>query len=32
LFESFLRWEEIKSFKKEQLNISKIRRGLPPIP
>jgi hypothetical protein len=32
LFESFLRWEEIKQFKKEQLNISKIRRGLSPIP
>jgi hypothetical protein len=32
LFDSFLRWEEIKQFKKEQLNISKIRRGLSPIP
>ena len=32
LHNSFLKWQEIKQFKKEQLNISKIRRGLPPIP
>tara|TARA_R110000868_G_scaffold50875_3_gene161976 strand:- start:1401 stop:1664 length:264 start_codon:yes stop_codon:yes gene_type:complete len=32
LHNSFLKWQEIKQFKKEQLNISKIKRGLPPIP
>jgi hypothetical protein len=32
LHKSHLRWQEIKQFKKEQLNISKIKRGLSPIP
>lgn len=31
LHKSHLKWQEIKQFKKEQLNISKIRRGLSPI-
>ena len=31
LHKSYLKWEEIKQFKKERRNISRIKRGLPPI-
>lgn len=32
LYKSFVRWEEIKEFKKERRNTNRIKRGLEPIP
>ena len=32
LYDSWLRWEEIKKFKKERRNANRVKRGQEPIP